>query len=61
MHRSRARLLEPLVGQLSAEHYLGLVRSVALELGHAYRRVAEVKEASGREADKVRGRGRLLG
>jgi hypothetical protein len=54
MHRSRARLLEPLEGQLSAEHYPGLVRSVALELGAAARRVAEIKEGSGREAGKVR-------
>jgi hypothetical protein len=53
MHRSRAKALEPLCGQLNAQHFLGLVRSISLELGHVYRRLAEIREVSGREGGKV--------
>ena len=39
---------------LNPEHYLGLVRSIALELGNIYREISELEEAEGRPAAKVR-------
>jgi hypothetical protein len=57
MHRSRAKLLQPLEGQLSQQHYPGLSRSISLELGNIFREVGDIKAAAGREPDKVRGVG----
>ena len=55
MHKTRARLLLPLDGALSYQHYPGLVRSISLELGNIYREVHEIKESAGWPAAKVRG------
>jgi hypothetical protein len=55
MHRSRAKLLQPLEGQLSQQHYPGLSRSISLELGNIFREVGDIKAAAGREPDKVSG------
>jgi hypothetical protein len=54
MHRSRAKLLQPLEGQLSQQHYPGLSRSISLELGNIFREIGDIKAAAGREPDKVR-------
>ncbi|WIA28810.1 hypothetical protein OEZ86_011339 [Tetradesmus obliquus] len=53
MHRSRAKLLQPLEGQLSQQHYPGLSRSISLELGNIFREIGDIKAAAGREPDKV--------
>ncbi len=53
LHRQRVRLLAPLEGQLSPEHYPGLSRSISLELGNVSREVADIKAAAGREQSKV--------
>jgi hypothetical protein len=53
-HRHRAKLLGPLEGQLSLVHFLGLVRSLHLELGNVARSIHEIKEAAGWPAAKVR-------
>jgi hypothetical protein len=53
MHKTRARLLLPLDGALSYQHYPGLVRSISLELGNIYREVHEIKESAGWPAAKV--------
>jgi hypothetical protein len=58
MHRARAKLLQPLEGQLSPTHYPGLSRSISLELGNISREVADIKAAAGREPDKVGSTGR---
>lgn len=55
MHKQRTARLEPLVGQLSHEHYLGLVRSVDLELGNIYRNVVELMEEGRKPGPKVCG------
>jgi hypothetical protein len=57
MHRSRAKLLQPLEGQLSQQHYPGLSRSISLELGNIFREIGDIKAAAGREPDKVRAAG----
>ncbi|KAF6260962.1 KIF-1 binding protein [Scenedesmus sp. NREL 46B-D3] len=53
LHRSRAKLLQPLEGQLSQQHYPGLARSISLELGNVFREIGDIKTAAGREPDKV--------
>lgn len=54
MHKHRAKLLEPLLAAgLNAQHYLGQIRSLNLELGNIYRTIMEIKDREGREADKV--------
>jgi hypothetical protein len=52
-HRHRSKLLAPLEGQLSPVHFLGLVRSLHLELGNVARTIHEIKEAAGWPAAKV--------
>ena len=58
MHRARAKPLEPLSTSLNPQYFLGLQRSVNLELGNIYRTIMELKEAEGRPAGKVSGAGR---
>jgi hypothetical protein len=54
MQRQRASRLEALHGGvLNPEHFLGLVRSVALELGNICREISELEEAEGRPVVKV--------
>ena len=46
MHKLRVDRLQPVSGRaLNPEHYLGLMRSVELELGRARRDVMEVRGA----------------
>lgn len=56
MQRQRASRLEALHGVLNKEHFLGLVRSIALELGNICREVSELEEAEGRPMAKVCGK-----
>eukprot|EP00775_Hariotina_reticulata_P006308 gene6308-6543_t len=53
MHRQRSKLLQPLEGELSPQHYSGLSRSISLELGNIFREIADVKAACGRAPSKV--------
>ena len=54
MQRHRASRLEALHGGvLNPEHFLGLVRSIALELGNICREISELEEAEGRPVVKV--------
>lgn len=53
MHKSRVKYLAPLEGQLSPAHFLGLSRSVSLELGNIHREMMEIKEGADRNDPKV--------
>jgi hypothetical protein len=53
MHRQRSKLLQPLEGELSPQHYSGLSRSISLELGNIFREIADIKATCGREPGKV--------
>lgn len=53
MHKQRIKQLEPLCGQLNEDVYQGLVRSINLELGAAYRDMMEIKEQERGQPDKV--------
>jgi hypothetical protein len=54
MHAQRVARLCPLHGLLNTEYFLGLVRSIALELGNSCREVMELEEEEGRPAAKAR-------
>jgi hypothetical protein len=54
MHNQRTVRLQPLHGALNVEFFLGLVRSISLELGNISREVMELEEEEGRPANKVR-------
>lgn len=54
MHRQRVARLQPLHGVLNPEFFLGLVRSIALELGNVSREIIELEEQEGRPPAKVR-------
>jgi len=58
MHKQRASRLEPLHGALNPEFFLGLVRSVDLELGNVYREIMELREEEGQGPAKVSAAGR---
>ncbi|GBF96710.1 hypothetical protein Rsub_09452 [Raphidocelis subcapitata] len=50
---SRTRVMGPLVGAFSAEHYPGLSKSVVLENANAWREVAAAREDSGAPAGQA--------
>eukprot|EP00201_Polytomella_parva_P023168 CAMPEP_0175042616 /NCGR_PEP_ID=MMETSP0052_2-20121109/2680_1 /TAXON_ID=51329 ORGANISM="Polytomella parva, Strain SAG 63-3" /NCGR_SAMPLE_ID=MMETSP0052_2 /ASSEMBLY_ACC=CAM_ASM_000194 /LENGTH=312 /DNA_ID=CAMNT_0016305483 /DNA_START=219 /DNA_END=1157 /DNA_ORIENTATION=+ len=55
MNLQRIKLLAPLSGDLSPDHYLGLIRSIDLEVANAYRDVMVEREdqAEGLELQRV--------
>jgi len=53
MHKRRAKVLQPLDGQLNPQHFLGPVRSVQLELGNIWREVAELSQDAGKGTTQV--------
>ena len=53
MHKQRMTRLEPLHGALSHDYYLGLSRSIALELGNICREMMDLEELEKRPAAKV--------
>lgn len=54
MHKCRAKPLEPLEGELNTQHFMGLTRSISLELGNIHREIMEIKELEDRNSPKVR-------
>ncbi|GAX74504.1 hypothetical protein CEUSTIGMA_g1953.t1 [Chlamydomonas eustigma] len=53
MQRQRASRLKELHGVLNPEYYLGMVRSIALELGNINRDLAELEEQDGKKSKNV--------
>ncbi len=45
MHKRRAALVEPLVTQLSPQHYLGILQQITFQLGETYNQIYDIKWA----------------